>query len=171
MQGFAKIAKPLFRLTRDDVTWQWTDAQQAAFQQLKDRLISAPILVYADPSRPYILQTDASDCAVGAVLSQRQDDGSEKPIAYWSHKLNKAEFNYSATEKELLAIVLSCEHWAGYLEGSRCPIHVRTDHQPLTWLNSKPVVTARLARWVVRLTGYDFKIDYVKGKENVVADV
>ena len=170
VQNYSKIAEPLTLLTGDSVVWRWAEAQQSAFQQLKDRLSSAALLVYANPTRPYVLQTDASDCAVGAVLSQQQDDGMERPIAYWSHKLNKAEYNYSATEKELLAIVLACEHWAGYLEGSQCPILVRTDHQPLTWLNTRPVVTARLARWVVRLTGYDFKIDYVKGKENVVAD-
>jgi len=170
VESFATIAQPLTLLTGDNVEWQWLEAQQLAFQQLKDRLSSAPILVYANPSRPYVLQTDASNCAVGAVLSQPQSDGTERPIAFWSHKLNKAEYNYSATEKELLAIVLACEHWAGYLEGSQCPILVRTDHQPLTWLNTRPVVTARLARWVARLTGYDFKIDYVKGKENVVAD-
>ena len=170
VKDFSKIAQPLTLLTGDTAAWQWSATQQSAFQQLKDSLCSASILVYANPSRPYLLQTDASDYAVGAVLSQRQDDSSERPIAFWSHKLNKAEFNYSATEKELLAIVLACEHWAGYLEGSQCPILVRTDHQPLTWLNTKPVVTARLARWVVRLTGYDFKIDYVKGKENVVVD-
>ena len=169
VENFAKIAQPLTLLTGDDVAWQWMAAQQSAFEQLKDRLSSAPILVYANPSRPYILQTDASDCAVGAVLSQTQSDNIERPIAFWSQKLNKAQYNYSATEKELLAIVLACEHWAGYLEGSQYPILVRTDHQPLTWLNTRPVVTARLARWVVRLTGYDFKIDYVKGKENVVA--
>jgi hypothetical protein len=168
VQNYAQIAAPLTLLTGETVVWRWAAPQQSAFEQLKERLSSAPILVYANPSRPYVVQTDASDCAVGAVLSQRQDDGSERPIAFWSHKLNSAEFNYSATEKELLAIVLACEHWAGYLEGSQCPILVRTDHQPLTWLNSRPVVTARLARWVVRLTGYDFKIDYVKGKENVV---
>lgn len=171
VQGFSKIAEPLTLLTGENVVWRWAESQQNAFQQLKDTLCAAPLLVYANPNRPYILQTDASDCAVGAVLSQRQDaDGTERPIAFWSHKLNKAEYNYSATEKELLAIVLACEHWAGYLEGSQFPILVRTDHQPLTWLNSRPVVTARLARWVARLTGYDFTIDYVKGKENGAAD-
>jgi len=170
VQGFAQVAEPLSRLTGDQVVWRWAEAQQAAFQDLKDRLCSAPLLVYANPNQPYVLQTDASDYAVGAVLSQPQDDGTERPIAFWSHKLNRAEYNYSATEKELLAIVLACEHWAGYLEGSQYPILVRTDHQPLTWLNTRPVMTARLARWVARLTGYDFKIDYVKGKENVVAD-
>ena len=170
VQGFSKVAEPLSLLTGELVAWTWGEAQQSAFQELKDRLCSAPLLVYANPNRPYVLQTDASDCAVGAVLSQRQDEGGEQPIAFWSHKLNKAEYNYSATEKELLAIVLACEYWAGYLEGSQFPVLVRTDHQPLTWLNTRPVVTARLARWVVRLTGYDFKIDYVKGKENVVAD-
>ncbi len=171
VQGFAKIAEPLTLLTGELVVWRWAGPQQSAFEQLKERLCSAPLLVYANPNRPYVLQTDASDCAIGAVLSQRQDDdGSERPIAFWSHKLNKAEYNYSATEKELLAIVLSCEHWAGYLEGSQFPILVRTDHQPLTWLNTRPVVTARLARWVARLTGYDFRIDYVKGKENGAAD-
>jgi hypothetical protein len=128
VQGYAKVAEPLTLLTGDTVTWRWGAVQQSAFEQLKEQLSSAPILVYANPSQPYVLQTDASDCAVGAVLSQKQDDGSERPIAFWSHKLNKAEFNYSATEKELLAIVLACEHWAGYLEGSQCPILVRTDH-------------------------------------------
>ena len=171
VRGFAQIAEPLTVLTGDRMVWRWAEAQQTAFQQLKDRLCSADLLVYANPSRVYILQTDASDCAVGAVLSQQQDsDGAERPVAYWSHKLNKAEYSYSATEKELLAIVLACEHWAGYLEGSQFPILVRTDHQPLTWLNSRPVVTARLARWVVRLTGYDFRVEYVKGKENGAAD-
>ena len=170
VQGFAELAEPLTLLTGNHEVWRWAKPQEQAFQDLKNRLCNAPLLVYADPNRPYILQTDASDYAVGAVLSQRQQDGTERPIAFWSHKLNQAEFNYSATEKELLAIVLSCEHWAGYLEGCPHPTLVRTDHQPLTWLNARPVVTARLARWVVRLTGYDFKIDYVKGKENVVAD-
>ena len=170
VKGFSGIAEPLTLLTGDNVVWRWADAQKTAFQKLKEALCSAELLVYANPNRSYVLQTDASDYAVGAVLSQVQDDNKERPIAYWSHKLNKAEYNYSATEKELLAIVLACEHWAGYLEGSQFPILVRTDHQPLTWLNNRPVMTARLARWVARLTGYDFKISYVKGKENIAAD-
>ena len=95
------------------MVWRWADAQKTAFQKLKEALCSAELLVYANPNRSYVLQTDASDYAVGAVLSQVQDDNKERPIAYWSHKLNKAEYNYSATEKELLAIVLACEHWAG----------------------------------------------------------
>ena len=177
VNGYAHIARPLTVLTGKGAGWQWTSEQQHAFERLRDALCSSEVLVHADPSKQYILQCDASDYAVGASLSQRHDPPEgvkskpiERPIAYYSHMLDVAQCNYSPTEKELLAIVLAAEHWENYLQGHHLPIIIRTDHQPLTWLNNKPQLTPRLSRWVMRLADYYFMIEYVKGKDNHVAD-
>ena len=175
INGFASIARPLTILTGKGVVWRWASVQQQAFEQLRDALCSSEVLVHADPSKQYILQCDASDFAVGATLSQQHEVSGgtkpiERPIAYYSHTLNAAQCNYSATEKELLAIVLAAEHWENYLQGHHLPVLIRTDHQPLSWLNSRPLLTPRLARWVMRLADYWFTIEYVRGKDNNAAD-
>lgn len=171
IKDYSKIAVPLTDLTRTDIRWQWKEKEEAAFQLLKRMLCSAEVLAHADPKRQFIVQTDASDFAAGAVLSQKQSDGiTERPIAYWSYKFNRHERLYHPTQKELLAIKLAVEHWSHYLEGHALPILIRTDHQPLTWLNNKPALSGLLARWMMTLSAFKFKIDYVKGKNNQVAD-
>jgi len=110
------MAQPLNRLTAKGVRWQWTQEEQQAFNHLKQRLIEAPILAYPDPAKEYILDTDASDHNVGAVLSQVQG-GSEVVVAYYSKTLAPAEKNYCTTRKELLAVVRVVKHFRPYLYG------------------------------------------------------
>jgi len=144
--------------------------QQKAFDELKSRLMSAPVLAHPDPSRQYVLNTDASGFAVAAVLSQQQADGSIRPVAYYSKKMNSAEKNYGVPDKELLAIVQAVEHWRCYLEGNPHPTKVLTDHQGLQWLNSKAELNGRQARWVESLSDIEYEVSYIPGPKNAVAD-
>jgi hypothetical protein len=125
VRHFANMAKPLTELTRKDVPFHWDQAQQEAFSQLKDALCSDSVLAYPDFSQEFILTTDASKLAVGAILSQIQD-GVERPISFGSRQLGTAEKNYSASELELLALVWASRHFRSYLLGRR--FLVRTDH-------------------------------------------
>ena len=135
--GFAAIAAPLTDLTRKGQSNQvnWGDDQEAAFQRLKCHLTSAPVLQVADPAKPYILQTDASDRGLGAVLSQHDPLGEEHRVALASRKLLPRETKYSTIEKECLAIVWALQFFHVYLYGQSFTI--LTDHQPLAWLQSE----------------------------------
>jgi hypothetical protein len=108
--GFANIAKPLTKVTKQKQTFQWTPEVEAAFKSLKGALCTAPILAYPHPGERFIVDTDASNVRIGGVLSQEQD-GQERVIAYYSKTLNKAERNYCVTRHELLAIVRTMEHF------------------------------------------------------------
>jgi predicted aspartyl protease len=172
VKGFASVAKPLTDLTcvKDRDGWEWGSTEQQAFDTLKQALIEAPILAHPDPQRQWIVQTDASGFAIGAVLSQKQDDGTVRPVAYWSEKLTSAPRNYCATERELMAIVRAVEHWREYLFGSPHPVLLRSDHKPLVYLSRKTVLGQRLTGWMELLSDYTFEIGYVKGKDNGAAD-
>jgi hypothetical protein len=132
ISGFADIAKPLTKFTEHKRSFQWTSEAQVAFERLKVALCAAPIPAYPKPREEFIVDTDASNCGIGGVLSQVQD-GQERVIAYYSNTLNKAERNYSVTRRELLAIVRTLEHFHKYLYGRK--FHLRNDHSALTWLN------------------------------------
>ncbi|KAM8702049.1 hypothetical protein ACLKA7_001964 [Drosophila subpalustris] len=165
--NFADIVQPMSLLLKKGQKWEWKPEQQAAFEELKARLTEAPVLACPDFSEKFVLQTDASDCGLGAVLTQ-QHQGAERVIAYVSRRLVKAEENYSATEKECLAIVWAIRKLRCYLEGYR--FDVVTDHLALKWLNSIDNPTGRIARWALELQQYQFDIHYRRGKQNVVAD-
>ncbi|KMQ84832.1 reverse ribonuclease integrase, partial [Lasius niger] len=124
--NFSTIAAPLTRLTKKNARWTWGTDEEGAFQELKRTLISAPVLACPDFTRRFVLQTDASNSGLGAVLTQNFEDG-ERVIAYASRTLNGAERNYSATELECLAVVWGIRRMKGYLEGY--PFTVLTDHQ------------------------------------------
>ena len=172
VRNFAAIAQPLTDLTKivERQWWSWGAAEQKAFDALKQALTSAPLLVHPDPQRQWTVQTDASGYAIGAVLSQKQDDDTLRPVAFWSHKLNSAARNYSATERELMAIVEAVRQWRAYLHGSPYPVLLKSDHKPLVYLNSKQQLGQRLSRWMEELCDLTFEIGYVKGKDNAVAD-
>lgn len=138
-----------------------------AFEQVKKLLINPQVLSMPDFSKPFFLETDASLHACGAVLFQEWE-GERKIIEYWSKKLNKAQQNYSAVERELLAIVLACEHFRGYIEGSEFTIHC--DNSSLQFLESIKNPTNRLARWAVRLQQFSFTVIHKAGKDNTLAD-
>ena len=174
VQGYAEIARPLTDLTRKaedgEPSFTWGPEAQRAFDELKRRVASAPVLAHPDPQRPWVINADASKHALGAVLQQPQDDGTLRPVAYWSYKLKAAERNYSATELELMALVLSTKEWRVYLHGSPHDIQLLSDHKPLMYLNGKEQLNQRLTNWNEQLGDYTFVVSYVPGKDNVVAD-
>ncbi|CAI7908869.1 unnamed protein product [Closterium sp. NIES-53] len=145
VQGYASIASPLTDLLRKGVEYVWDPAQQQAFEQMKQSLTSSPTLSYPDPTRPYVVVTDASDQAIGAVLLQ--DQGRRlQPIAYDSRKLRGAELNYPIHDKEALTIIHAYNVWRCYIEGADSVI--RTDHCSLRFLKSQPQLSRRQARWM-----------------------
>lgn len=164
--SFANITIPLNKLTRKNSTFFWSKECQNSFNILKEAMISPPILQYPDfsPENEFILQTDASGIAIGAVLTNKD----LKPIAYASRPLNSSEINYPTIEKELLAIVWSVKYFRPYLYGRHFTI--KTDHKPLVYLFGMKDPSSRLMKFRLTLEEYDFKIEYVKGKENVGAD-
>ena len=167
ISDFAKISKPLTQLLEKDISFLWGPEQQKAFEILRDKLCSEPLLQYPDFNKPSVVTTDASDFALGAVLSQGQI-GRDLPIAYASRTLDKAETNYSTTEKELLAIVFAVKHFRPYLYGHKFTLV--TDHRPLLWLNGLKDPVSRLARWKIKLTEFDYDIVYKRGIANSNAD-
>ncbi len=128
--SFAKISVPLTNLTRTNTTFKWTEQSQQSFEELKTFLMNTPILVKAQVNQPFLLTTDARNTHIGGAFSQIQSDGSNKPIVYFSKKLNPCESHYSATDKEALVLVLACRNFHHYLWVTR--FIVITDHQPLT---------------------------------------
>jgi len=165
--NYSGIAKDLTDLLHKDVPYIWKKEHDDAFQELKRRLVSAPVMhtpkYYKDKPAHFECTTDASDYALGAVITQ---DGH--PIAYRSRKLQPRERNYAVHEKELLAIVDSVKDWRHYIEGQK--VTVFTDHQSLTHFMDQPGVSQRQVRWLETLLSHDLKILYMKGKENVAAD-
>lgn len=167
--NFAEAAAPLTKLTSGTSKFEWTPDCQRAFDQLKNLLAREPVLQAPDFSRPFSLQTDASDIASGAVLLQEKD-GIYHPVAYHSAKFNKHQRNYSTVEKELLSIISAVNKFECYLHASIKPLEVFTDHNPLTFLQRNKFTNQRLLRWSLFLQPYDVTIRHIKGSENIIAD-
>lgn len=165
--GFANIAKPLTRLTEKDQKFVWDESCMNAFEQLKEALVSAPILAYPLAEGKFILDTDASNFGIGGVLSQIQQ-GQEKVIGYFSKTLSKPERNYCVTRKELLAVVKSAEHFYKYLYGRK--FLLRTDHAALQWLLRFKNPEGQMARWIERLQEYNFDTEHRAGGQHRNAD-
>ena len=169
VKNFSALAEPLIALTRKHVKFKWDSDCEKAFANLRDALVAYPILAYPDFSEPFVLTTDASATGLGAVLSQGGGrEGQERVIAFASRTLTKAERNYSATERECLAIVWATEHFEYYLLGA--PFIIYTDHDPLTYLRSVPQPHGRLARWVLKLEQFDYQLRHKAGKSIAHAD-
>jgi hypothetical protein len=164
---FSKIAAPLHKLLKKDAKFAWGEDQEIAFRTLKQKLMSGPILRYPNFSEDFILTCDASNEGAGAILSQGEV-GKDLPIAYASRSFNKAERNYSTTEKELAAIVWGIKHFRPYLYGRK--FRVVSDHKPLAWIMSVKDPGSRLIRWRLQLEQYDYEIVYKPGKMNTNAD-
>ena len=167
IRNFSAIAAPLSELTKDGVKFEWAAPHESAFVQLKAAIAQGPVLILPNPSLPFVVHTDASGFAVGAVLQQDQGDGLQ-PIAFLSKKMADAETRYPVHEQELLAIIQALTAWRHYLHGSK--FTVRTDHKSLQFFQTQPMLSGRQARWKDVLANFDFDIEYVEGKANVVAD-
>ncbi|KII66927.1 Retrovirus-related Pol polyprotein [Thelohanellus kitauei] len=167
IKNFSNLAMPLYRLTSKAVTWFWDNSCENAFTSLKNKLCEIPSLNYPVWGKEFNLHCDASDHAIGAVLSQNADN-IDKPIAFFSRILTSAERNYSTSDRECLAIVSAIKKFRYYLYGNK--FSVFTDHNPLTYLKSLKIISGRRARWILDLEEYDFDIRHVSGQQNIVAD-
>jgi hypothetical protein len=170
VKGYSKTATPLTKLAQKDQPFKWTEEQEDAFQGIKERMTSAPVLRMMDPQRPITVETDASDFAIGACMSQPDDEGRLHPVMFYSRKMTPAEQNYDIHDKELLAIVDTFREWRVYLQGTIHQVKVLTDHKNLTFFTTTKQLNRRQTRWAETLGQYNFKIVYQKGSENARAD-
>ncbi|GJT37793.1 putative reverse transcriptase domain-containing protein [Tanacetum coccineum] len=163
IEGFSKIAKPMTKLTQKKIKFEWSDKAEAAFQLIKQKLCSAPILALPEGNEDFIAYCDASIKGLGAVLMQR-----EKVIAYASRQLKIHEKNYTTHDLELGAVVFALKIWRHYLYGTKCTVF--TDHKSLQHILDQKELNMRQRRWLELLSDYDCEIRYHPGKANVVAD-
>ncbi|CAG2220964.1 unnamed protein product [Mytilus edulis] len=161
-RGFADLSRPLHKACDKGTKFIWTENCQLAFNSLKEALTTPPILVYPVTDKTFILDTDASNYAVGAVLSQ-EHDGREHVIAYMSKALNKHEISYCTTRKELLAVIIALKNFHPYVYGR--PVLLRTDNAAVSWLQSLKDPTGQVARWLQTLGTYNFKVTHRAGRK------
>ncbi|GFW45980.1 retrovirus-related Pol polyprotein from transposon 297 [Trichonephila clavipes] len=158
VKGFSNIARPLHKLTESKQKFQWTKECEDSFLQLKEALTSSPILIYPQPDKPFILDTDASNECRSSIISGNRWPGTSRSLL--GKCLSKPERNYCVIEKELLAIVKAIEHFHHYLYGQK--FLLRTDHASLTWLMNFRNTEGQVARWIQRLNEYYFDIRHRK---------
>ena len=167
IKDFSKIARPLCRLLEKDTKFNFDESCMNSFEEIKSRLVEAPIMVKPDWNREFEIMCDASDFAMGAVLGQKAEKVF-KAIYYASKTFNEAQENYSITEKEMLTIVFACEKFRPYILMSQGIIH--TNHAAIKYLMAKKEAKPRLIRWALLLQDFDLEIKDKKGCDNVIAD-
>ncbi|GKB41438.1 putative reverse transcriptase domain-containing protein [Tanacetum coccineum] len=163
IEGFSLISKPLTKLTQKNKKYEWGKEEEEAFQTLKQKLCSAPILALPEGTEDFVVYCDASLKGYGAVLMQR-----EKVISYASRQLKVYEENYTTHDLELGAVVFALRLWRHYLYGTKCVVF--TDHKSLQYILNQKELNLRQQRWIELLSDYDCEIRYHPGKANVVAD-
>ena len=170
IQEYSQICTPLTKMTKKEQPFHCECEQREAFEKLKKKFILAPILASFNLERKIILKTNASDQALGSCLSQSDAERQLHPVAYRSRKFSGPELNYDVHDKELLVIVNAFEEWQAYLEGSRQPIVVYSDHKNLSYFTTTKKLNRQQVRWAELLASYNFQIHYRKGSENGQAD-
>ena len=178
--NYSRIARPLLDLTKKATPWNWGKRQQEAFEELRDRMCTAPVLIQPDFNKKFYLQVDASAYGVGAVLSQEGEFTTPTlakrskpvlhPIAYYSATFTDTERNYDIYNRELLAVMKSLYHWRPYLGWTKEPFTIYTDHANLTYWKAPRNLDRRHAHWHADLQEYDFEMVHVPGNTNMVAD-
>ncbi|KAH9523000.1 hypothetical protein DERF_006553 [Dermatophagoides farinae] len=167
-----ELLAPLYELLKKDVKFIWTEETDQAFKRAIEILSSDLVLGIFNYSKTTILISDASNIGIGAVLKQKEteldDDKTMVTIGYFSKKLHPYQINYSATEKECLAIIEALQFWHHYLYGNS--FIIRTDHKPLKFINSTKTPNTRIMNWALKLSQYNYKIEYIPGKDNIEAD-
>ena len=166
MKSFAEVAKSLYRLTSKGVKFTWEKEHEDAFQFLKTRLLQAPFLAFPNFRHPSVIDTDASETALGAVLSQIFD-GEERPIAFESRVLSKTEVNYATTKREALGIVRVMQWFRPYIYGSQCIF--RTDHASLQWL-FRQNADGMTFRMIQKMREFNYRIVHRPGEKHCKAE-
>ena len=171
IQNYSKVAAPLTRLTSSKLSFSWSPEAEKAFLQLKGLFTSAPVLSQPDSSKQFIVEVDASDTVVGAILSQRcGPDNRLHPCAFFSRRLSPPERNYDVGNRELLAVKLALEEWRHWLEGAEQPFVVWTDHKNLAYIRSAKRLNSRQARWALYFSRFNFTLTYRPGSRNTKPD-
>lgn len=171
IRNYSRIAAPLTQLTSPSSPFTWSEEAAQAFSQLKKLFTSAPVLFHPDSSRQFVVEVDASDVGVGAVLSQQSPDTHKlHPCAFFSKRLTPAERNYHVGDRELLAVKLALEQWRHWLEGTKTPFIIWTDHKNLAYLQSAKQLNPRQARWSLFFNRFNFTLSYRPGSKNQKPD-
>ena len=164
IENFSKIARPMTTLLKKDTKFVWTEECEASFQELKKRLVTAPVLILPDIHKDFQVYCDASHQGLGGVLMQEG-----KVVAYASRQLRPHELNYATHDLELAAVVHALKTWRHYLIGNRCDVY--TDHKSLKYIFTQKELNLRQRRWLELIKDYDMKLHYHPGKANVLSDV
>ena len=171
IRNYSTVAAPLNSLTSSKIPFVWSPTAEQAFSALKRHFTTGPILVQPDPTRQFVVEVDASDVGVGAILSQKSpSDNKLHPCAYYSYKLKPAERNYDIGNRELLAVKLALEEWRHWLEGAIMPFIVWTDHKNLEYIQTAKRLNSRQARWALFFTRFKFSLSYRPGSRNTKPD-
>jgi len=170
IKNFATLAKPLNMLTRKDEKWKWEKAQQKAFKQLKGIFTTRPLLVAPDLDKEFRVKVNASNFAIGGVLSIKCKDNKWRPVAYISKSLNETEQNYEIHDKEMLVVIQCLEAWRHFLEGVKGKFEIWLDHKNLEYFMSNQKLNRRQVRWALYLSRFDFVLKYVPGRRMGKAD-
>ncbi|KAI0993370.1 hypothetical protein K3495_g14814, partial [Podosphaera aphanis] len=163
--NLGKIAAPLLVLTKKNTQFKWEQPQQQAFEELKQRFIASPILAIWDDEKETVLEADSSGYVLGGCLSQKDEKGQLRPVAYLSKKLSSAEVNYEIHDKEMLAIIRCMEEWRGMLIGLSKPFIVLSDHKNLKHFMTTRTLNERQIRWSQFLSNFDFKLQFRPGRQ------
>ena len=171
IQDYSKLVLPLAQLTRKGQSFVWSEEADMAFKSLKKAFTSAPVLAHVDLEKPFIIEANTSDFALGSILSQQGNVEKLHPVAFHSCKFDAAEINYEIHDKELLAITVEYfTQWRHFLEGSSHQVIVFNDHKNRAYFQDARVLNQRQAQWAHFLTCFDFKITYRPGKHQGKAD-
>ena len=163
--NYSSVAEPLRRLTKKGVEFKWDIDQQQSFESLKELLTNAETMAYYNPKAETKIIVDASPTGLGAILTQKQQNGDWRPVSYGSRALTDVESRYSQTEREALAVLWACLHYHYYIFNREFTIC--TDHKPLLkLLSNKSSPPPRIERWILRLQAYQYNLVYIKGKTN-----
>jgi hypothetical protein len=170
ISGFAHLARPLHDLTKKNTIWNWTPRHETAFNTLKERFTSAPVLTMPEPNKQFTIQTDASDKAIGAVLMQKDDNGDLHPCGYLSRSLTPTEQRWQIYDRELYAIYYALfKEWRYLLEGAEHPVLIQCDHKNLLYYREPQHLTSRQARWWNDLSRFNFTLTHIPGTKLVIA--
>lgn len=172
LKEYGRVARPLTRLTAKNGWHPLKEVEIEAFNKVKELMLSGGMLAHYSPSRPTQMETDASDGVVAGVLSQQQDNGDWKPIAFFSKTMTVEEMNYEIHDKEMLAVIRGLAEWRPLLIGLQStPFRVLTDHRALEYFATKRLLNPRQARWADSLADYHLQIMYRPGSQNTIADI